>query len=591
MSVMRYFARHSMARLGVFAVSIVATFVVTPHMLACLGTAHYGIWALITSFAGYYMLLEFGVFQSVSKFAAAAEARLPLREEKISDRENAIPPALSATAPSAHPKKTGPSHEVSKLQRKDTEAEALAPSVAGEELDRIYTSACCLGWLSGLVTLLVGGALCLAVDAIADGNARPGAVMAALGLVSLSVAVQIALRASYGLLAARMRWTLLAVLTMIRTVCSAVAIFVFLHSDLSPEDNLLRTALITACGNLFEAVAAHVFAMRDSQARFRAASFSLRQVKELLLFGLPLLIMSGGDILRGRIQIVLVASTLNLSQTAMFSLARQFINYMDTVMGSVFGIMSPYFSRMQARGDEAGYRHSLLVSLQLSQTVAACLGLCLAFYGGAFVTRWLGAGFSDMQDLLVPLSLSCLAAVGQYPSFGLLIGMNRHSVLAALNVAEGVIVTAACVPVLILFGLPGLCWLFFVSAVVFRLGILPPIVSSAAGVPLWRYYLAIGGALFCQVAAQGLYFISIRPLVTPDYLILCLLGAGQFLVALGALLVCTRLIARLEVRRPALNNASPPSDNAQPVPDFDQTHPMRPKSPSARLPLSPSTAE
>ena len=75
MSVLRYFARNSLIRLAVFGVGIVAAFLVTPHILRCLGTDTYGAWALISALLGYYLLLDCGMLQAVSQKSSAASAK------------------------------------------------------------------------------------------------------------------------------------------------------------------------------------------------------------------------------------------------------------------------------------------------------------------------------------------------------------------------------------------------------------------------------------------------------------------------------------------------------------------------------------
>ncbi len=505
MSVMRYFARHSLVRLATFGIGLVATLLVTPHMFLCLGKDNYGVWALISTLAAYYLLLDFGVMQSVSKLAAAAE---------VTD--------IADTAPAPGGFSSG------------------AAAIPGE-LDRIYTAACCISAAGALLALVIGVVACLSIETMTDIPLEPGTAAAALGIVSVSVAVQLLFRAAFGLLAARMRWTTLAVLTMIRTVAVSAAVLFWLSPARPFGANLMLVALLTAAGNIFEAAALYVLAMRHSRARFKGAALSLAQVKALIRFGVPLLIMSIGNLLRTKVQILLVASFLSLAHTAVFALARQFTNYMDTTMSSVFGIMSPYFSRMQAEGDDDGYRSSLLMSLQLSFTVSGYIGLCLVFYGGLFVTRWLGGGFEDIEGVLTPLALGCALGLGGYPSVAFLIGVGRHSILASVNVLEGVVNVAASIPAVIWYGLPGIGWVFFATTLLFRLGVLPPYISAAAGVPLARYYLTIGGIILCQGVAQTLYFTAIRPLLSPSYAALCVACAGQFAVAAATLVACIRL--------------------------------------------------
>ncbi len=529
MSVMRYFARHSLVRLAAFGIGLAATLLVTPHMLLCLGKDNYGVWALISTLAAYYLLLDFGVLQSVSKLAAAAEVA------DVAAGTSGGPSVKLTTAPG--------------------------------ELDRIYTAACCMSTTAALLTLLIGAGVCLSMEAVTDIPLEAGTAAAALGIVTVSVAIQLLCRASFGLLAACMRWTTIALLGTIRTLAVSAAVLLWLSPALSFGTNLLRVALITAAGNICEALALYVLAVRFSPARCSRAAFSLAQVKALIRFSVPLVIMTIGNMLRTKVQILLVAAFLSLAHTTVFALARQFINYMDTTMSSVFGIMSPYFSRMQAQGDANGCRHSLLASLQLSFTVSGYIGLCLAFYGGLFVDRWLGGGFEDIQGVLIPLALGCALGFGQYPSTAFLIGVGRHSFLASVNVLEGVANVAASIPAVIWYGLPGVGWVFFATTLLFRLAVLPSYISAAAEIPLTRYYLTIGSVILCQGTAQALYFAVVSPLLSPSYAVLFAACVGQFSVSIFTLLACIRLTKLYFAGRSRLDAALTEHFSKIPAPD------------------------
>lgn len=480
MSVLRYFARNSLVRLLAFGISVVATFVITPHMLRCLGKVNYGAWAFVSSLSIYYLMLDFGMLQALIKY-------------------------------------------MSGLHEKGSR----------EERNILFTNACCINILACLLVLVGGAIVSLFIGEMTQHEVSARLLLLCLGLFTASMAFQLLCRTFYGLLVAQMRWTLLAVLYMLKTLAVSAAIFYTTSATAAADDNLVSVAVIVSAGNVLESLSTLFFSLRSENLRFALSFLRLAEVKKLLRFGFPVLIVSLGDFLRSNVQIFIVSALLGLAQTAIFSLARQFINYTNSIMQNVFGILNPYFSRLEARKDDEGIRHSLLQALKLSYGTSTYLGLCLAFYSNLFLTRWLGPQFSEVHGVLLPMALSSILALGQYPANGYLYGVGRHSIIAVLGIGEGVFNVITCVPAMLLYGLPGIGWALLAGTILTRFILLPTRVCSVSGISPGRYYLVITSAIMPQILGQGLFFWVLQPFLQPEYPYLIAACAGQALITAG----------------------------------------------------------
>ena len=480
MSVLRYFARNSLVRLGAFGVALVATFIITPHMLRCLGKVNYGAWAFVSSLASYYLMLDLGMLQALSKHMAAL-------------RENGSP-----------------------QQRNILFANSLFMNGA----------ACLLALLGGVVVSLF-------IDDITRHAVSKKVLLACFGLFTLSMAVQLLCRTFYGLLVAQMRWILIACLHMVKTLAVSLAIFFQVSQTLDADANLIRVAIIVSSGNILESLCMIALSLKNENLHFALRSVNTAEIKKLLRFGFPVLVVSLGDFLRNNSQFFFVSAMLGLAQTTMFSLARQFINYTTNIMLNAFGILSPYFSRLDARKDGEGIRQSLLEALKLSYSTAAYLGLCLIFYSAPFLVMWLGPQFADVHAILLPMAVSSILSLGQDPANGYLYGVGRHSIIAVYGLGEGIFNAAACIPALLLFGLPGIGWTLLAGTVVVRLWLLPPRICAACGLALSRYYLVVAAAIIPQCLGQGLFYLAVRSWLDSGYLYLFLACAGQAVVAVA----------------------------------------------------------
>ena len=80
MSLLSGFARDSVIRVLSFAAAVLLALFVTPRILDAVGKEAYGGWVLVSTTILYYQLLEGGVMQAVSRYAAAAYAKNDLHE-------------------------------------------------------------------------------------------------------------------------------------------------------------------------------------------------------------------------------------------------------------------------------------------------------------------------------------------------------------------------------------------------------------------------------------------------------------------------------------------------------------------------------
>jgi len=477
MNVFAYFLRNSVIRLLTFVVGVGAVFWVTPHVLRCLGTSAYGTFALIIGLAVYYMLFEFGIYNSIAKKSA---------EERVKGNQN--------------------------------------------EIDALYTTGLALGVSSFCVIMALGlGIAVFAVAFFADAEFI-GVAQYSIAIFTCSIGISVMARPAFGILAGAMRWNLLAFLAMGRTISTSIGALVFLTPELPAAENLLRMAIVNGLFFAMEGIAMLVAVRMGRHATVCFSSVSMEKIKLLLHFGTPLLVMQIGAILRSRTQIYILAVVLTPAALTFYSLARQFVVYMQDIISNAFGILNPYFSRLQAEGNADGYRHTLLEALRFSYTTSCLIGLGLILYGDAFITRWLGSDFLDVYTILFPLALAGIMEHGEIPAHGFLVGIGKHKVLAQLSLGLGVFITVFSFPAAWLWGFRGIAWVVCLLTLVNCMVLMPPLVSRAAEMPVWRYYRMLLVTLGPQVAAQVAYYYCIREFISPEYISIFLCAIGQTLV-------------------------------------------------------------
>ncbi|MBZ2172989.1 lipopolysaccharide biosynthesis protein [Nitratidesulfovibrio sp. SRB-5] len=476
MSTLGYFARNSVIRILSFAVGVAFALLVTPTVVGAMGKAQYGVWVLVSSIVCYFLLLEGGVMQAVSKYAAAAHGR--------NDQQ---------------------------------------------EVDRVFTVGVALHGLSCLVSLLVTAALVYGADFFDARHVSPGRLRLCLLIYSSCLAAMFLFRSHMGIIMAEMRWTLIAVLAMLRsTVTSLVVLF-----SINESNGLELLSAVNGGGFLLESLLCVLIVKRRGSARFRPHLFSRALAREMLGYGWAFTVTQIGESMRYRSQNYIIAWFMGVREVAVFSIAMQFVGYFLSLMQSAFGIMVPYFSRLQADGDGEGTRATLLFSLRLSYMTSSLIAACLIFYGRPFILLWLGEGFSPSYDALVPLSLGAALSLGMLPADGYLLGTATHRTLARCAMAEGVLIVLLSLLLVTPYGIVGVAWAYLLASALFRAGIVPWLVFTHAGMSLIVYLRLLAELGVTHVLPQVLCFLLIRDAFGPGYWQLLLCCCAQAGVAVG----------------------------------------------------------
>lgn len=483
MSVMKYFIKNSAIRMFTFGLGVIASFIVTPHVLRCLGKTGYGSWSLLACLYAYFIILDLGIYQAVmQKFAAA----------KVNDDK--------------------------------------------EQIQSIFSSGLCVLFCTFLFTLATGWVMAFFRDSL-----FPSEFTRELGLCSILVTTSFACillcRASFGLLAGSMHWTLLALFSSLRLIISSVGVLIFMDASFPHAENLVRMGWVSFTAFLVEQACIAIAARRLVKVPFSLKAVSLARVKELLRFGLPLQVVSVGIVLKNNTQIYLVASLISVAQVTILALANQLLRYMNDVLLTVFGILSPYFSTLKARGDDEECRQSLIGALKLSYSTSCIIGFGLAFYGTAFLTWWLGPGYEEVQQVIVPLALAAILNCGEEPIKGCLVGLGKHGILAYYFTGQGLCVVLLSIPAVWIWGFAGIGWVVFICTVAVNFCMLPRYTSRVVNLPLTRYYRELLGVLIPQALAHYAFYSCVKEYVRPDLLIIAAVVAGQCLVGAAVFIV------------------------------------------------------
>ena len=212
MKIAQYLIRNSTLRLVSFGVGIIFALFVTPIIINAIGQAAYGVWTLISATVANYLLLDFGLSQAVSKFVAAALAR---EDQK--------------------------------------------------DINRICSTGIALNIISCLLSFTITIALLyLGKDHIPQGTDF-AQVQTYFAIYAGTFSLLFLFRTWNGVLAAEMRWTLLALIAMVKNVVVSLSVLIWI----SGENGLLFLSVVNGVGFLLEGIGYWIFARRGFSASIR----------------------------------------------------------------------------------------------------------------------------------------------------------------------------------------------------------------------------------------------------------------------------------------------------------------------------------
>lgn len=440
---------------GVIA-NLAISFFLSPFLVHRLGDAGYGLWVLVLSVTGYMGLLDSGLRVSIVKHTAEYNAR--------GDREG---------------------------------------------LSRLLTTALLLYGVLSLLVLALAVFVSLSFDTFFKVPPSQVAVGRLLVLIAgLNVALTLPLSVYAGLLSGLQRYDLVnraAILVLlIRSAATVAAVY--------SGYGLIALGLIQVAGQLLNAAMLVTMVRREAPAvavRWRrperAAVRSLYAYSGFIVLNnvaMFLLFYSGE---------VLVGIFVGTAAVTPYAIARSLVAYLSSFIGSMTQVFHPYASDQHERGNANAVADALFLGTKTSLLIALPVGVSYLIIGPAFLGLWMGPQYIRSAGLLLMLlAVPQVIWLSQSTAGNILLGINRHRVLTALNLATGVSGILLGIAAVGRLGTAGIAIGNAVPIIVTQAVVLPIYTARSLGVSLTKYFTAayLGPLLSVVPFAAVLFAIS-----------------------------------------------------------------------------------
>jgi O-antigen/teichoic acid export membrane protein len=438
--------RGSALNVATLIAGVAVSFFLMPFLIHALGDRWYGLWALVGSITSYYTLLDLGLTSAVTRFLTQAIAR------KDKTNANAV----------------------------------------------LVTGLVIFGGI-GVIALLVSSAVALGAGWFLDDPAEIVLFRSVVLILGADVALAFPFAVFNGLLVARYRFDIVSGVQLIALSGRALLIVYFVSRGYS----ILALAVITFAVDLPSRLALAAAAWRlFPSLKLSRAHFRSEQARELFGYGKYTFVAASADRLRFHVDTVIVASFLGVGLVTHYAIAARITQLVMDLMIRAFGVLGPVFMRVDALGDHAQMRHTLLLATRVSTLASVTLAGGISILGEPLIGLWIGEAYEDAYWPLVILVVALTFDLMQNPSVGFLYASARHRFYACLNAGEALANLGLSVMLVQHYGMIGVSLGTAIPLLVTRLIVQPRYVCRALALDLRAYYFELGRVALLAILSQ-----------------------------------------------------------------------------------------
>jgi O-antigen/teichoic acid export membrane protein len=418
---------------------LIASLILMPFVIGCLGDRVYGLWVLVGKIIDYYGILDLGITAAVSRHIAAA----------IGARDS-------------------------------------------RQCNQVISNA--LALYSGVAALVI--AMTVVLISIAPLIAKsPEDVLLFQKIIlvlGLNTAVEFPVRVFGGILTAQLRYDTMSFLklgSLILRILGTIAV-------LNLGYGLFSLALVTVTTGIPEKIGYIYFAKRNyPELHINLNYLSKNTVRILYGFGLYVILIQLGDLVKFNVDSLIIASFVGIASVTHYGIASTLMfNYM-TLMGTIMGVFVPVFSRLEGEKDTLRTKRAFFLSTKIAICIASFISFGLIAWGRYFIERWMGTDYLDAYPCLVILIVGCMISQWHSASYSLLYGTSKHKFYAITNGVEAVLNLGLSLLLVRWYGILGVAMGTMVPIFMIKIFVLPVYVCKLTSMPFNEYISEVSRTL------------------------------------------------------------------------------------------------
>jgi|GEM_PF-5630373 len=436
-------------------IQILVIFFLTPFMIKTLGDYKYGLWVLVNVFASYCIYADLGLSSAIERNLAVA---------------------------------IGEDNE--------------------KEFKSIFVNGLMLNLFSFIIVIIAAIAAFYFINLLQIKDYSLISVL--IFLIGLNLAFTFPFRSFYGIIAANIRFDIIAGVNLFQLLSNALlSVYVLLNGY-----GLVALALV----QLFSTMAANFsylyFAPRlTNYIIYDFKLLSKNVIKKLFNYSGKTFLVQLTDILKFKLDEFVTASFISISQVTMYSIGNKLNNNAKQFFGCFLVVLHPLFSKnMNVKSDEEKAKLFYFTS-KIMITASSMFFFGFLFLGKQFIGLWVGQEYSIAYYVLIALAFFSFISNIQGVGIQYLFSANKHQYTAFIGILEGVLNVGFSLIYVIYFklGVVGVALGTLTPALLTKLVLLPGYVCKVMKFKLRDYYyfllknIIIGGLIYLPA---GLFAFS-----------------------------------------------------------------------------------
>lgn len=415
-------------------ISLIISFFLSPFVLHRIGNVHFGVWALISQITGYLWLLDFGVRDSIVKYVAEYHAK----------QDNVV-------------------------------------------LSNVISSSLKMYSLISFACIVFSAALAILFPYFFRmPNETLGIARTVIIITGFGIAQAFIFNVFIGILMGLQRFDVFSKINIVTSIVRAILFVQFLTHGYGLVTICLIQFLCDSC--------LYVVAWRFSRkllplklnlrAKYRGTGtyrmlISYSFFVFLNMIGIQAIFNSSNFI---------IAIFLPVSSVTFFAIASSLVEYMKKIILAGTQVLTPLISELEAKNDFSKVRSILINGTKYSLLLGLPMACVYLFLGKQFIGLWMGADYAETSGtILIILCLSTLFSLPHYTVSGILLGVNKHRILALLRIIEAMGNVGLSILLTNFFGLLGTTFGTAIPHLIIVVIVLPLVISKIVEIRIIDY--------------------------------------------------------------------------------------------------------
>ncbi len=415
---------------GPLGTNLVIGFFLIPYLIAYLGKAGYGIWALIGSFIGYYGLLHFGVGAGIMRYVPFYTGR----------------------------------------NQQDIASDVVSTAMA-------------IFLFVGVLIIFISSFLAESAASFYKTNEE---FVALFRIMALAAAIECPMLILDGTIRAHEKWVYANFVTVTASVLRAAGLIACVHLGYGLVQMGFVILIVTTISLILMAI---LFVKLCPTVHLHPKRIKYTQMKELLTYGMFTTIVAIVYSMRFQAHNLIIGKVISLEAVAIYGVAAVLINNIRAVVVAPNRVFVPRFAYL-----DGGNKHKKVASLFLRSTkinaiFSSSLILIILVAGPAFISIWVGDTFQSVYPALMILAVGVLVETS-LTATGLLLAATGHQRgQAIISSIEGFIGFGLSILLAWRLGLTGIAMGFLISITLMRGIVCPLYICRLHRMSVVRYYL------------------------------------------------------------------------------------------------------